>query len=63
MKCYAIEDHHTNQCNKPKEYKICSEYGGQGHTWFTCLNEIKKKNALIAPENTGNEMPREEKDS
>lgn len=42
MRCYALEDHHTSQCQKPKEYKICSECGELGHTWFTCLNEEKR---------------------
>lgn len=42
MKCYKMEDHYTNQCTKPRDYKICSEYGELGHTWFTCLSKEKQ---------------------
>ena len=42
FKCYAIEDHNTNQCPSPKEYIICSECAEEGHTWNNCTNNNKK---------------------
>ena len=42
MRCYALEDHLTNQCPQPKDYKICSECGDSGHTWQGCKNTNKK---------------------
>lgn len=42
MKCYAIDDHATNQCPKPQGYQICSECSSQNHTWRNCRTEEKK---------------------
>lgn len=42
MRCYAMEDHYTNQCPKEKDYKICSECAEEGHHWYTCKKEQKK---------------------
>lgn len=42
MKCYPIEEHTTNKCPKPKEYKICSECGDRNHTWKDCHSSEKK---------------------
>lgn len=42
MRCYAIENHPTNKCDKPKTYEICSECAETGHTWRTCHNTTKK---------------------
>lgn len=42
MKCYKIEDHHTSECKKPEDYKICSECGELGHIWRECSNTKKK---------------------
>lgn len=41
-RCYKVEDHFTSDCPKPKEYKICSECGEEGHYWRECNNTIKK---------------------
>ncbi len=43
LKCYAIEDHITSECPKPKEYKICSECSSNDHTWRECsASNIRK---------------------
>lgn len=42
MRCYAVEDHFTNQCPKPKEYTICSECGSREHKWFDCKSGSKE---------------------
>lgn len=42
MKCYQIEDHHTNQCPKDPEFKICSECGEEGHHYRNCSNQHKR---------------------
>lgn len=42
MKCYKLEDHHTNQCPQNPDFKICSECGTEGHQYRTCNNQIKK---------------------
>lgn len=41
MRCYKIEQHPTSQCPQPPSYQICSECGGQDHTWKTCQNTQK----------------------
>lgn len=41
LRCYAMEDHYTSQCNKSKDYKICSECSGEGHTWRECQSGTK----------------------
>ncbi len=41
LKCYALEDHFTNECKVPKEYKVCSECSEEGHVWHQCQNNIK----------------------
>lgn len=42
MRCYTMDDHFTNHCSKPREYKICSECSEEGHTWRDCHNTNKK---------------------
>ena len=42
MRCYAIEDHTTNKCPKPKDHTICSECGSMDHTWRQCNSTTKK---------------------
>lgn len=42
MRCYKIEDHHTSECPKPKEYKICRECAEDGHIWRECTNDYKR---------------------
>lgn len=42
MKCYKIEDHHTNQCPKSPDYQICSECGENGHQYRSCNRQQKK---------------------
>lgn len=42
FRCYLMEDHNTNQCPKPKDYKVCSECSEQGHMWRDCKNHHKK---------------------
>ena len=42
MRCYAIEEHPTNKCDRPSTYEICSECAEMGHTWRTCTSTIKK---------------------
>ena len=42
FRCYALEDHNTNQCDKSQEYKICSECAEYGHIWKDCSKNIFK---------------------
>ena len=42
MKCYSLESHFTNECPKPKEFKICSECSEEGHVWHQCKTSTKK---------------------
>ncbi len=42
FRCYELEDHFTNQCKKPTDYKICSECSSTSHTWRECLSLNKK---------------------
>ncbi len=42
MKCYALEQHFTNKCPKPKEFKVCSECSQQGHVCHQWENATKK---------------------
>lgn len=42
MRCYILEDHHTNQCPKLPDFKICSECGAEGHQYRTCNIQTKK---------------------
>lgn len=42
FRCYAMEDHTTNNCHKAKEYKVCSECSQVGHIWRDCREENKK---------------------
>lgn len=44
MRCYAVEEHFTNQCPKPSDYVICSECGSLEHKWFDC--NIAKKECI-----------------
>ncbi|KAG7177263.1 putative RTXE-like, partial [Homarus americanus] len=39
--CYAIEDHDSVKCSKPKEYKICSKCTSREHTWTHCIAPLK----------------------
>ncbi|KAK3892023.1 hypothetical protein Pcinc_004112 [Petrolisthes cinctipes] len=41
MRCYKIELHPTSQCPHSKSLQICSECGGQDHTWRTCKSTQK----------------------
>lgn len=41
-RCYKVEDHFTSDCPKPKEFKICSECGEEGHYWKECASSNKK---------------------
>ena len=41
-RCYALEDHYSNQCKKPEEYMICSECAQLGHNWKECTNNTQK---------------------
>lgn len=41
LRCYALEDHHTSNCTKGKDYKICSECSRKGHTWRDCDGDEK----------------------
>lgn len=42
MRCYEVGSHFTNQCEKPKDYTICSECGSQEHKWYDCTSSAKK---------------------
>ncbi len=42
MRCYALEDHFTNECPKTREYKVCSECSTEGHVWHQYLETYKK---------------------
>lgn len=42
FRCYALEDHFSSQCPKPKDYKVCSECAQEGHTWKECSSNEKK---------------------
>ena len=42
MRCYKIEEHFTNQCPEPKDYKLCSQCGETGHLWSSCTSTTKK---------------------
>ena len=41
MRCYALEDHFTNECSLPSSYKICSECSTEGHLWHECKEQSK----------------------
>ena len=41
-KCYAINDHHSKSCNKPKEFKACSLCGSNQHTFKDCQTTTRK---------------------
>lgn len=41
FRCYAIEDHFSNQCNQSPDFKICSECAETGHTWKECKSQTK----------------------
>ncbi len=41
MKCYRLEEHTTRECDKPKEYKICSNCSEEGHLWMECKAETQ----------------------
>lgn len=38
---YKIYDHFRNQCNKDKNYKVCSVCGEPGHLWKECTTKHK----------------------
>ncbi len=42
MRCYTLEEHHTNECPRPKDFKICSECSTEGHVWHQCQSNTKK---------------------
>lgn len=35
-RCYAVEEHETNQCPTPPNYVVCSECGSRDHTFREC---------------------------
>ncbi len=41
MRCYKLEAHNTRDCDKPNDYKICSECSTEGHLWHQCRETIK----------------------
>ncbi len=41
MRCYAIEEHTTNNCPEGKDYIICSECCSTNHIWRNCNSESK----------------------
>ena len=41
MRCYALEEHFTNECPKSRDYKICSECSAEGHVWHQCRENYK----------------------
>lgn len=43
MRCYVLEHHNTRDCPKPREYKICSECGKEGHVWHQCQDKENKR--------------------
>lgn len=36
LRCYALEDHHTSNCPKSRDFKICSECSRENHSWRDC---------------------------
>ncbi len=42
MKCYALEDHFSNECPKSKDFKVCSECSREGHVWHQCTATNKQ---------------------
>ena len=42
FRCYKVEDHLTNQCIKPQDYKVCSECSCNEHYWRECTSYHKK---------------------
>lgn len=41
MRCYKL-NHITNNCSMPKDFKICSECGEEGHKYNDYNNNYKK---------------------
>lgn len=41
LRCYAIESHPTNDCQKDQSYKLCSECAQEGHLWHECTSPVK----------------------
>jgi len=42
LKCYKINDHTTNECDKASDYKICSICSSKEHTHRQCSSTLKK---------------------
>ncbi len=42
MRCYTLEHHFTNECPKPRDFKVCSECSNEGHVWHQCQEPHKK---------------------
>ena len=42
LRCYALEQHLTKDCPKPREHKACSECASDDHTWSNCTSTTKK---------------------
>lgn len=64
LKCYKMEDHSTAQCEKERNYKICSECSKEGHIWKECESTTKKMHKLQRRTcNTNHEMPQKEGDN
>lgn len=41
-RCQAIEDHPTNLCSHPPDYKACSECASKEHTFRECSGTVQK---------------------
>ena len=62
MKCYQMEDHFTNQCPQPRDFKVCSECGRVGHTWRECREKTKQCVNCEGPHRTlANQCPERKK--
>ncbi len=42
MRCFQLEGHTTRDCEKSRDFKLCSECSQEGHLWHQCLEEVKK---------------------
>lgn len=42
MRCYALEDHYTSECEKSKDFKVCSECSSMNHLFYQCKETTKK---------------------
>ena len=42
MRCYTLEHHFTNECQKSRDFKVCSECSNEGHVWHHCQESYMK---------------------